>query len=241
MKGKGLFITGSDTGVGKTVVAGGLVRLARKMGCCAVAVKPVETGCLVKNGELFPEDGCFLWEASRRSITLDECCPFRFVFPAAPYRSAAVVGSQLFPKEILNHIDEISQHADLTIVEGAGGLMVPITERYFTIDLIADLGFPVLLVCRAKLGTLNHTMLSIEALRNRGLTICGIVISSTDPRPGPEEEFIISDMKRFLNDIPVYPLDYLSEEVRSDAEKIANRIEAVFPTDVLLVWFGLKD
>jgi len=241
MRGKGLFITGADTGVGKTIVTAGLVRLARVMGLDAVAVKPVETGCLVKNGELFPEDGHFLWEACHRSITLDECCPFRFVFPAAPYRAAAVVGSQLFPNEIRDHINELAKRADITIVEGAGGLMVPIHDGYLMIDLIAELGFPVLLVSRSKLGTLNHTMLSIDSLRHLGVPVAGIVVSFADSQSGPEEEFVVSDLKRLLPDIPVYGLDHLSKAIRSDADRIATHIEAIIPKDMLLVWFGLKE
>ncbi len=241
MRSKGLFIAGTDTGVGKTTVAAALVRLAKKMGCEAVGIKPIETGCPVKDGILFPEDGHYLWEASNRAVTLDECSPFRFVFPAAPYRAAAVVGSQLFPKEILNHVQEITRRADLAIVEGAGGLMVPIDENYFVIDMISDLGFPVLLVCRSKLGTLNHTLLSIEALHNRRLTVAGIIISFTEPQSGPEEEFVVSDMRRLVRDAPIYGLKHLTEELRNDLDFIAKHFETIIPRDVFLTWFGLSE
>ncbi|MGC9030959.1 MAG: dethiobiotin synthase [Desulfomonilaceae bacterium] len=238
---KGLFITGTDTGVGKTLVAAGLTRLARKMGLNAVAVKPVETGCPVRNGELFPEDGRLLWEASERALTLDECAPFRFAFPAAPFRAAAVVGSRLFPKEICDHIYEIEKHADFTIVEGAGGLMVPIHEKRLMIDLMEDLGFPVLLVARSKLGTLNHTMLSVEALQRRGLPIEGVVISFSEPQSGPEEEFVVGDMRRLIPDVPVCAIPYLPQDDKDNPDRLAARIELTIPRDILRNWFRFTD
>lgn len=240
MRQNGLFITGTDTGVGKTMVAAGLVRLARRMGLDAVAVKPVETGCKVKEGELFPEDGHFLWEACERVITLDDCVPFRFALPAAPYRAAVVAGSRLYPQEIREHIEEVASRADLTAVEGAGGLFVPIHDTYCMIDLIADLGFPVLLVARSRLGTLNHTMLSLEALRHRGLSTVGILISFVEAQPGPEEEFVVGDMRRLISDIPVYSIPHFSEEVMHDPENIAAQLREIIPHPLLLKWFGLS-
>ncbi len=238
MRGKGLFITGTDTGVGKTLVAAGVTRLARQKGLNAVAVKPVETGCPVRKGELFPEDGHLLWEASERAITLDDCAPFRFTFPAAPNRAAAVVGARLFPNEIKNHIHEIAKRADFVIVEGAGGLMVPIHENYLMIDLIGEVGFPVVLSARSKLGTLNHTMLSVEVLSSRGLPLAGIVVSFTDPQGGPEEEFVVSDMKRLIKDVPVSGMPYLAQEDRNDPDNLAARLEEAIPKHILDNWLG---
>lgn len=241
MSRKGLFIAGTDTGVGKTLVAAGLTRLARKMGLNAVAVKPVETGCPIKNGELFPEDGRLLWEASENAITLDECAPYRFAFPAAPFRAAAVVGAQIFPKEIRDHIHQIAEQADFTIVEGAGGLMVPIHEHYLMIDLIGDIGFPVLLTARSKLGTLNHTMLSVEALKRRGATVAGITISFSEPRSGPEEEFVVGDMRRLIPDVPVHAIRYLAQEDKANPDRLAARLDEAVPKDILRNWLRFMD
>jgi dethiobiotin synthetase len=234
----GIFITGTDTGVGKTLVCAGLVRLARMWGLRAVGLKPIETGCPVRDGELFPEDGHFLWLAGEKQLSLDECTPFRFAFPAAPCRASSVVGSRLSPREIVGHIREVSDHADLTLVEGAGGLMVPINEKSLMIDLMSDLGYPVLLIARSRLGTLNHTLLSLGALQQRDIRILGIIVSFSESVGGPEEEFVASDLKRFSGEIPVWSLPYLQKELREDPVKLAESLAQAVPQDTLERWFG---
>ncbi len=238
MNRKGLFVTGTDTGVGKTVVAAGLARLARRRGLKAAGVKPVETGCLLRDGSLYPEDGAFLAAASDNELTLDHVAPFRFSLPASPARAAAMEDRKLNVSDLVEHVTALEDYADFLIVEGAGGLMVPIQEDLMMIDLVERLGYPVLLVGRTRLGTVNHTLLSVSALRVRNINIAGIVLSCSHPEAGPEEEYTPRDIARFAKDIPVVLLPFLNAEASKDPDAIANLMESHWPADLIPNLFG---
>lgn len=229
----GLFITGTDTGVGKTVVAAGLVRLFRNRGIRCVGVKPVETGCSLKSGMLYPEDGAALVEASEGDISLDECVPLRFSLPASPARAAAMEGARLHVEDLVEHVRALAERVDLIAVEGAGGLMVPIEEDLMMIDLMQRLAYPVMLVARTRLGTVNHTLLSVEALRQRGIEIAGIILSCLESSVGPEEEFTPKDIARFATDVPSAVLPHLSGEIVADPNRIASVMGERWPQDFL--------
>ena len=235
---RGLFVTGTDTGVGKTLVAAGLVKLAGDWGIRARAVKPIETGCPVRSGMLYPEDGAFLLQASDEDLTLDECVPFRFSLPASPLRAATMEDRRLRMADLVEHVLTVAQAAELTVVEGAGGLLVPLEERVMMIDLIECLAFPIILVARRGLGTLNHTLLSLEALQKRGMKPSGIVLSCTSARPGPEEEFTERDLTRLVDDIPIAVLPFLSADVRKDPSGIAETMANVWRSQTLKQWLG---
>jgi len=237
---KGIFVTGTDTGVGKTLFAAGLVRLALSRGVAVKVLKPVETGCLIRSGMLFPEDGAFLVEASGNRVSLDECTPFRFSLPASPYRAAALEGKRLFASDLVEHVLTAAETADLTVVEGAGGLMAPIDDNFMMIDLIERLGYPVILVARTRLGTINHTLLSVEALDRRGIKLVGIVLSQSTPDRGPEEEYTLGDVERFVGDIPVVVLPYVSADCARDSARIAEILSAAVPKALLDRWVGLS-
>ncbi|MBI4965838.1 MAG: dethiobiotin synthase [Desulfomonile tiedjei] len=236
-----MFITGTDTGVGKTMVAAGLVRLARDRGIRCVAVKPIETGCPVREGKLYPEDGVFLQLAAQGALTLDQCAPVRLSVPASPARAAAMEGRRLNLSDLEEHIRTIAEDADLTIVEGAGGLMVPIQGKLMMIDLIERLGYPTLLVGRTRLGTLNHTLLSLEALQRRGIETAGIVLSTTEPIPGPEEEFTAGDLAGIVKDVPVAVLPHLEEGIRRSPEEIANTMARIWPSAFVAKCLGQQE
>ncbi|HTY23366.1 MAG TPA: dethiobiotin synthase [Desulfomonilaceae bacterium] len=238
---KGLFIAGTDTGVGKTILAAGLVRLARNRGLRAVAVKPVETGCAVREGMLYPEDGSFLREASERDLSLDECVPFRFSLPASPARAAAAMGSGLYISDLKEHILAITENADLTVVEAAGGIMVPIQENLMMLDLIQLLGFPIVIAARSNLGTINHTLLTHSALRQRDLETVGIVLSCCSPNRGPEEQFTPTDIARLIQGIPVLVLPYMYPEIKADSQRIAEIMAAAWPEEIPNRWLGCGD
>ncbi len=236
----GIFITGTDTGVGKTIVAAGLVRLVRRRGFRAFAVKPVETGCTVQGGMLYPEDGVFLRNASENDISLDECVPFRFSLPASPTRAAAAAGSSLHLADIEEHLRTLAENADLIVVEGAGGLMVPIQGSLMMIDLVQRLGYPALIVARSKLGTVNHTLLSLNALKERRIQAAGIVLSCSSDDRGPEEEFTAGDISRLAPDIPVLVLPHLSHAIRTDPDEIAEVMSRTWPAQVLNRLIGME-
>jgi dethiobiotin synthetase len=238
-KKRGLFIAGTDTGVGKTVVTAGLVRYARNQGLRCLAVKPVETGCKPREGVLYPEDGAFLREASENDLSLDDCAPFRFSLPASPARAAAMEGSKLFLSDLEEHVRTVSESADLTVVEPAGGLMVPIEENLMVIDLALRLGFPTVLVARSGLGTINHTLLSVEAFNRREIELAGIVLSAVADEPGPEEEYTPGDLSRLVGDVPVLVLPRLTAEAAGDPQRIAQVMAEAWPVGHLRKWLGL--
>lgn len=174
---KGIFITGTDTGVGKTFVATGLLKALRELGHDVCPMKPLETGCRFRKGELVPEDTLKLIKAARIKEPLDLINPYRFRQPLAPAIAAEAEGRVISRKRIISSYKKLSNRHNMIIVEGAGGIMVPVKKKYFIIDLVKDLNLPVLVVARAGLGTLNHTLLTLEAAKNRGTEVAGVMIN----------------------------------------------------------------
>jgi len=181
-KGKGLFITGTDTGVGKTVVAGGLAACLHKNGFGVGVMKPAESGCSRRSGMLVPRDGSFLKYMSSCPETLERIVPYRLANPLAPGVAARLEGNDIEPALINKIYMEFISTYDITIVEGAGGILVPFTRDLFMVDLIEELAIPVLLVTRRDLGTINHTLLTLHYLRNAGISVVGWVMTHQSAR-----------------------------------------------------------
>jgi dethiobiotin synthetase len=169
----GCFVTGTDTGVGKTVVACALARSLRARGLDVGVMKPIETGV----GPGGPLDAMALREAAGSRDELDLVCPQRFALPAAATVAAAAEGKRVDLEELRAAFAQLSQRHEWMLVEGAGGLLAPAAEGLSMADLAKDLGLPLLLVARASLGTINHTRLALEAIASRGLALAGVVIS----------------------------------------------------------------
>jgi dethiobiotin synthetase len=175
----GVFITATDTGVGKTFVACALLRAAVRRGLRVSAIKPCETG----DGD----DGSQLIAACGRPIDEALARPYRFRFPASPEAAAQDVGATIDVTRIEAAYAELARDVDIAVVEGAGGLLVPIAPGVLMADLIARLKLPVVIVARASLGTVNHTLLTIEAARARQLQVLGVILThSTDSRGADE-------------------------------------------------------
>ncbi|MGH2714095.1 MAG: dethiobiotin synthase [Thermoleophilaceae bacterium] len=174
---RGVFVTGTDTGVGKSVVA---AALCAARGEPVAALKPVLTGLDEAPGE-WPHDHVLLADATGRRQTPDEVAPYRFGPAVSPHYAAELAGETIEPVRILD-----AAHAhDLLVCEGVGGLMVPITTGYLVRDLAVDLGLPVLIAARTGLGTINHTLLTLAAARAAGLMVAGVVMTPwpSDPEP----------------------------------------------------------
>ena len=169
-----LFIAATDTGVGKTSIGCAILRHARSRGLTVAASKPLESG--------FDTDEHDQSDVGRLSRAAGKDCAstYRFTKPLAPGVAAQQQGTSISPGRIVEDITALRGTVDLLVVEGAGGLFVPVTSNLLIIDLIRMLAMPVLLVCRAGLGTINHTLLSIEALRARDIEIAHIVLNATD-------------------------------------------------------------
>jgi dethiobiotin synthetase len=178
--GAGLFITGTDTGVGKTLVACGLAALLRHRGYRVGVMKPAETGCVEKNGKLFPEDAFYLKQASGCDEPLEKICPYRLRDPLAPSVAAEREGVKIDISLLERLYGEISSAHDITLVEGAGGLLVPLLPHYTYADLAKLLKLPVLVVAANRLGAINHLLLTLEHASYRGLRVLGYVLNRLD-------------------------------------------------------------
>ncbi len=175
--GRGLFITGTDTGVGKTYVACGIARSLADCGVDVGIMKPVETGCRKNRDKLIPADAVSLIHAAGVNDALDLVNPYRFSRPLAPSIAARFERKRIDPAKIRNSFRLLARLHDCMIVEGAGGIMVPLTDDYSYLDLASAFSLPVVIIARPCLGTINHTLLTISAIRKRRLTIAGVVIN----------------------------------------------------------------
>jgi dethiobiotin synthetase len=175
----GLFVTATDTGVGKTWVACALIRAAVRRRLRVAAMKPCETG----DGD----DGARLIAATGRALDESLARPYRFALPASPEVAARAEGSFVDVERIASAYARLAADADFTIVEGAGGLLVPVAPGLLMADLAARLGLPILVVARASLGTVNHTLLTLEAARARRLAIAGVVLCRAVDSAGADE------------------------------------------------------
>jgi len=203
MKIRGIFITGTDTGVGKTYVGAGLAAAMRENGIEIGVMKPAETGCLLRKGVLVPRDALQLMKAGGGDDPLDLVNPYRFRVALAPAIAAARAGKKIEIRRIISAYRTLARKHPFMIVEGAGGIMVPLTTRRNYLDLAGVLDLPVLVVARPGLGTINHTLLTVMALRSRGVRIAGIVINhQSKKRPGLAERTGPQYIER-LSGVPV--------------------------------------
>jgi dethiobiotin synthetase len=177
----GVFITGTDTGVGKTVITAALAWTLIQAGKKVAVMKPVQTG----TGLPGPTDIEYVESVLGTKYEPDDVCIYRFRGFFTARRGAR--GIKIDAAKIDKAFRTLSANTDTVIVEGAGGLLVPIREDYLMADLASDLGLPLLIVTRPGLGTLNHTALTVESARRRGLDVIGIVINRFPTSPGLAE------------------------------------------------------
>ena len=194
---KGLFITGTDTGVGKTLVGAGLVASLRNSGMDIGVMKPVETGFSLRSS-----DAVFLKNIAGVKDSLDSICPYRLKHPLSPYTAAQIENVSIRFGRIVRAYEVLLRNHQALLVEGAGGLLVPITREKMMADLALYLKLPVLIVSRTGLGTINHTLLSVEAARQRGVEVAGVIFNHLGSRRGLAERTNPSVIRHFL-DVPI--------------------------------------
>lgn len=201
------FITGTDTGVGKTYITKLLIESLRTEGKYAVGFKPVSCG---------DRDDATLLAAASGNLPLDEVNPLHFSSALAPHVAALLENKSIDPAGILASYQTISEKYDPVLVEGAGGWEVPITEKYFVSDLAKDLNLPVILVAANRLGALNHILLTVAAIQAKGLKCAGIILNQLEDEmdtPMITNKGIIES----LTDVPlldhiIHGQDFLSPE-----------------------------
>lgn len=203
-----VFVSGVDTGIGKSVVTGMLARFVEnKLHRSVVTQKMVQTG-----NRGFSEDLELHRRLLKRPPATEEEMRFQapavFSYPASPHLAAALDGNAVDPERLRNAASELSEKYDCVLIEGAGGLCVPLTEELLTADFIASCGYPVILVTGGKLGSINHTVLSLEALKHRNMTLKALIYN-TFPRLDPviekgTEEYLQHYLERHFPGVPFF-------------------------------------
>jgi dethiobiotin synthetase len=217
----GLFITGTDTSVGKTFVTAAVLRLllqhGRRVGVC----KPVATGARRQGNRLVAEDSAILAAAAGHSSEVERVTPYVFAEPAAPPVAARLQGAALRLDELVRAVHNAARGVDAVLVEGVGGLLCPLTDRETVADLITALDMPTIVVARRSLGTLNHTLLTVEVARGRGLKLAGVVVSETAALQGLAEETNVAELQRRLS-VPVLAVVPFQKEAAGIPPAIAK-------------------
>jgi dethiobiotin synthetase len=173
----GIFITGTDTGVGKTVVAAGLVPALRARNLNVGYMKPVETGCPLLDGEVVPQDVRFIREVCGIRDDVDLMCPYRLKAAAAPSIASRLEDTHIDIGYIVDQYFQLSLMHEIVVVEGVGGLMVPLNNNEVVTDLILQLGLEAIVVARPGLGTINHSLLTVNMAKMMGIAVSGVVIN----------------------------------------------------------------
>jgi dethiobiotin synthetase len=201
---RGVFVTGTGTEVGKTVVAAAIARTAARRGERVAVFKPAVSG-LDDGGE---PDHALLRRAAASGQSDDEVAPYRYGPPVSPHLGAELTGETIDPARLRESARTAARSADLLVVEGVGGVLVPLTLGYLVRDLARDLGLPVVVAGSPGLGTINHTLLTVEAVRSVGLEVIAVVLTPWPERPGDVERSNREAIER-LGAVRVEVLPYL--------------------------------
>jgi dethiobiotin synthetase len=214
----GFFVTGTDTGVGKTLIACSLLRAFAARGFRAVGMKPVASGAVAGGNGLVHDDVERLIAAGNVTAPRDHVNPYCFAPPIAPHIAAAEAGMKIDLDHIGRCFNALTERADVVIVEGVGGFRVPLGPGADTAQLAARLALPVVLVVAMRLGCLNHALLTAEAIAGRGLVLAGWVANHLDPRMAAADENV-----RALETLVAAPLlPRIANVAMPDPEAIAT-------------------
>lgn len=193
----GCFITGTDTGVGKTRVAQAVLTAAVRAGRRAAGMKPVASGCRVTSDGLRNDDAEVLMRAANVAVPYIDVNPYAFEPAIAPHLAARDAGVEIDPALIQAHFERLARQAEYVVVEGAGGWLVPIGPRQTMADVACTLALPVVLVVGLRLGCLNHAVLTRDAIAHSGLSFAGWVANGIDPAMVQVEQNLLSLAQRF--------------------------------------------
>jgi len=216
---RGLFITGTDTEVGKTYVGALIAQSLRAAGHRVGVYKPAASGCRLLAGDLVSDDAVLLWEAAGRPGELDRVCPQRFQAALAPHLAARKEGKRLDADLLRTGIEYWQARSDVILVEGSGGLMSPLGKEEYVADLAYDLGFPLVVVARNALGTINHTVQTLIAAATfrDGLNVAGVVLNHPTP-PSGDPSTATNRRELALRSVPPILAEVAWQGERLDAE-----------------------
>ena len=220
LRADGIFIAGTDTGVGKTLIAAGLVAALKDLGIDVGVMKPLESGAPSFGSAPIPQDALYLKEIAGTTDDLNLINSYCFHAPLAPGVAAEQEGVKVDLQRIERMYKELKGRHQFMVVEGAGGLLVPIAQGVLLPDLIKLLGLPLLLVARASLGTINHTLLSLYYCQQEGLEVKGVIMSKSTPEPDPSE----ASNAQVIAECSAVPLLGTLPHLRDYAQVKGNRI-----------------
>ena len=198
---RGIFVTGTNTDVGKTFVATLLAKQLTANGLSVIPRKPIESGCQRNNGELLPADAIALKSAAAYDGDLADVCPYRFEPALSPVRAASMDKQKVTPEQLCDACKHTSEDGFL-LVEGAGGFYSPLAEDGLNADLAEALQLPVLLVASDRLGCINQILLTAEAISNRGLKLAAVVLNTRDQQNNLDMNNA-EDLRALIN-APIY-------------------------------------
>jgi len=220
---KGFFITGTDTGVGKTVITVALIKAICRLGFTAGGMKPIESGCMQQGDVLVPPDGMFIKTIAHMEENIRQITPCRFKSPLAPLPASESEDISVDFEKINKAFADITGNYDVVIVEGIGGLLVPITRDYSVIDMAKDFNLPLIVVSKPSLGTINHTMLTVNYALKEGLRVAGIIINYNQPTENTLAEATNPEVIKRISPVPVIGIfPYLKDMESTTIETAAK-------------------
>ena len=241
-----LFISGIDTDIGKTYATGLLAKALMHQGVNVITQKLVQTGVSVNSdsGEMNIADD-IVTHRQLMGIPLQPCdidsstCPYRYEKPASPHLATRLSGEVLDPELITSATKRLQAEYDLVLLEGAGGLLVPITEQLLTLDYIAAQGYPIVLVTSGRLGSINHTLLSLEAIKFRGLEVHSVIYNHIHDNAAQTDAEIANSTMDFLQNYLAanYPkahwlqIPYIDGSHQANYEALSKRYSLSLPVD----------
>jgi dethiobiotin synthetase len=176
------FITGTDTGIGKTWCTLALIQHFKNQGCRVAGMKPIATGCYHQQGHLRSRDAEMILTTSGLEVPYEWVNPYAFEPPIAPHLAAIQAGITIEVSSIVDKYQQLCNHADVIVIEGIGGWRVPINTQQTLTDLVFALDIPVILVVGLRLGCINHALLTAETIKSDGCTLAGWIANSIDPQ-----------------------------------------------------------
>ncbi len=220
----GLFITGTGTAVGKTIFTAALALHLRKSGVDVGVMKPLESG--VEDVATAGKDGELLRWASATTDSLESTCPYRFEHAAAPGTAARIEKQPVHYTDLVLSAKKVIEQHQFTLIEGAGGLMVPIAGGFLISDLAKDIGLPMLVVADAQLGTINHSLLTLLAARYLEIEVVGYILNRMPTAPSVAEQAAPHD----LASLTMEELLAVIPEVEGDPQEMIEQVSSILPT-----------
>ena len=217
---KGFFVTGTDTGVGKTFVACALAGAMRGRGLTVGAFKPVETGCAEEFGELVPTDAVALKKAAACPESIDDVCAYRFADPLAPSVAARNSKEAIDFKVIRTKFRTIRDSSDAVVVEGAGGLLVPVSDDRTMAHIALLLELPLIIVAPNRLGAINHTLLTVRHAISIGLEVRAVVLNNLTDKPDLSAKTNREEIERLAGVDKVIAMEFSPEDPTAPLEAL---------------------